>query len=78
MMTWNPLFCVGLCSCRNSWPIRVWFVASKIDLLNRSSYALAASFLLREVWNDPDSVEEIADASSAGKQEEVKEDASQR
>lgn len=73
----DPVFSVRLGSSRNSRAVGIWLLASDIDLLDGSSYALTPSLLLREVWDNPYVVEEVADTSSARKEEEVQEDASQ-
>lgn len=65
MVARDPLFSIRLRTSSDSRTIGVWFLASNIDLLGWSSGALTTPLLLREVWNDPDGVEKVANSAGA-------------
>lgn len=72
----NPILIVGLGAGGDS---RGFVVRSGSDGVDLARCLLATSrrltLLLREVWNNPDGVEEIADTNSACEEEEVEEEA---
>lgn len=73
MMCWDPFFCVALGAAGGDG----WAIGGHIDWLGFLDGLLASSLLLlelREVGNDPDVVECVADTDGASKEEEVEED----
>lgn len=70
----DPILGVCFCTARNSRSIRVWLLASSVNLLGRGLGRFAL-LLLWEVWRNPDVVEEITDSDCAAEKEQVEEDA---
>lgn len=77
-MCGNPIFIVGFSGC-NSRTFRVG-CHTGVDFLYhvRSLATLGHLALLGEIRDDPDGIEEIADAGGAAKQDEVKEQTAQK
>lgn len=71
----NPFLGVSSSASGDSWTVGVGFLAANIDLFDTSGSARTlALLLLWEIRNDPDVVEEEANTTGAGKEEEVEED----
>lgn len=75
MMARNPFLSVGLGASCDRGTVRLRLLASNLGLLDG---CLGLDFLLLwEVGGNPDVVEEVADATGAGEEEEVQEDAAE-
>lgn len=75
MVAWDPFFGICLCTSCSSGTISIWLFASNVDLLDWCSDTFATSFLLREIGDDPDAIEGIANTSDGCGENKVKKDA---